>query len=161
MKIKNYLYILSLAVLAIAACKKDTYIDNSRETAFAQYGKDTVIIKKFIKDNNIPAVKDSTYDVYYQIISLGTGTVKPTSQSVVTVAYKGRLLNGTAFDQSDSLKYPLGRLISGWNLGLPKIRKGGKIRLIIPSAFGYGTSAAGTIPPNSILDFDIELKEIQ
>ncbi|MEN9448088.1 MAG: hypothetical protein RJA25_1378, partial [Bacteroidota bacterium] len=44
-----------------------------------------------------------------------------------------------------------------WQEGIPLIGKGGKIKLLIPSALGYGTTAHGAIPANSILIFDIQL----
>ncbi|WP_026063123.1 FKBP-type peptidyl-prolyl cis-trans isomerase [Pedobacter arcticus] len=157
---KNYIYILLIAILAIGACKKEPYVDY-QAIALEQYGKDTVIINKYIVDNDIPAVKDSTMDIYYQIIEPGTGDVVPNDYSMITIDYTGKLLNGTTFDQGTAAKFQLGSLIAGWRLGVPKIRKGGKIRLIIPSGFGYGGSASGKIPANSILDFEIELKEIQ
>ena len=166
---KNYLLILVIAILGFSACKKEQidYEARDREQqaqALAQYGKDTVIINKFIADNNIPAVKNSTFDVYYHIITPGTGTT-PTDNSPIKVEYKGRLLNGVVFDSTKTATpvtfQALGGLIAGWRIGLPKIKTGGKIRLIIPSGFGYGGSASGKIPANSILDFEIDLKEIQ
>jgi len=158
---RNTLYILIVGLLAFSACKKEPEPIDRRALAFEQYGKDTLIIRKFIADNNIPAVKDSVFDVYYQIIEPGTGTVVPTRNSIVTVAYKGRLLNGTVFDESTSLRFTLGNLITGWQLGLPKIKEGGKIRLLIPSGYAYGPQANGRIPANSVLDFDIELKKLE
>lgn len=152
---KNALYILLIAVLAIGACKKDKPFDQE-----AQFGRDTVIIKKFIADNNIPAVKDAS-GLYYQIIAPGTGDVKPNDNSLITIKYKGRLLNGEVFDQNESIEFRLGGLIAGWRIGIPKIRAGGKIRLLIPSGYAYGNRPAGKIPANSVLDFDIELKEVK
>ncbi|HET8828665.1 MAG TPA: FKBP-type peptidyl-prolyl cis-trans isomerase, partial [Pelobium sp.] len=73
----------------------------------------------------------------------------------------GKLLGGASFDQGESKQFLLGNLIAGWRLGIPKIRTGGKIRLIIPSGYGYGDVAKQGIPANSILDFEIELKEIE
>lgn len=160
MKMKNYLYILLVVILGVTACKKEPYVDY-QAIALEQYGKDTVIINKYIVDNDIPAVKDSTIDIYYQIIEPGTGDTVPNDYSIITINYTGKLLNGTMFDQGTDAKFQLGSLIAGWRLGVPKIKKGGKIRLIIPSGFGYGTSATNKIPANSILDFEIELKEIQ
>jgi FKBP-type peptidyl-prolyl cis-trans isomerase FkpA len=52
-------------------------------------------------------------------------------------------------------------LIIGWQIGIPYIQKGGKIRLLIPSYYGYGNRAAGSIPANSILDFTITLSNVQ
>lgn len=160
MKIKNYLLILVVTILAISACKKQEYIDY-QAIALEQYGKDTVIINKFIADNNIPAVKDSVFDIYYHIIETGVGDTIANDYSLITINYTGKLLDGTVFDQGDSRTFQLGNLIPGWRLGIPKIKKGGKIRLLIPSGYGYGDRASGKIPANSVLDFDIELKDIK
>ncbi|HET8829694.1 MAG TPA: hypothetical protein VFM79_10145, partial [Pelobium sp.] len=81
MKTRNYIFILLAAILGISACKKEEYIDY-QAIALEQYGKDTVIINKFITDNNIPAVKDSVFDIYYHIIEPGTGDVVPTDNSI-------------------------------------------------------------------------------
>lgn len=155
---KKYLLILFVALLGLSSCLKDK--DITGVDPYVQFGKDTTLIKEFIATNNIPAVKH-TSGIYYQIIEPGAGTVTPTDNSIITVAYKGRLLNGTVFDQSDSLRYTLGNLITGWRIGLPKIKEGGKIRLLIPSGYAYGSTAVGSIPANSVLDFDITLKKVE
>lgn len=160
LKMKKYIYVLLFAVLGFAACKKEKYVDY-QAIALKQYGKDTLIINKFIADNNIPAKKDTTISIYYQIIDPGVGDVVANDYSLITIKYAGKILGGAEFDKSDSAKFQLGGLIPGWRIGIPKIRKGGKIRLIIPSGFGYGDRASNKIPANSILDFDIELKEIE
>ena len=82
----------------------------------------------------------------------------------LTVNYKGWLINGEVFDQSKDkpVTFPLSRLIKGWQIGLTKCRKGGKIRLIIPSAIAYSIRARSEkIPPNSILLFDVEVLDIK
>jgi FKBP-type peptidyl-prolyl cis-trans isomerase len=79
------------------------------------------------------------------------------------VAYKGQLTNGNVFDQQ--LKYvfsTLGSLIDGWRQGLPLIKKGGEIKLYIPPSLGYGSDNSNpSIPPNSILIFDVTLIDVQ
>ena len=130
-----------------------------------QLGKDTIIIREFITNNNIPALKDSVYFIFYQIKSVGTGNHKYTSNSKITVKYVGKFLDGKKFDEKlkDSVIYTLGNLIPGWQIGIPRIQKGGKIRLIIPSGYAYDRfgSLSGVIPPNAILDFDIELLDVK
>lgn len=155
---KNILYVLAVLFLGIGACKKDNYVDPR-----VQFGKDTVIINQFIEENNIDAVKDP-YGIYYQIIELGVGDTIPNDYSKITVQYTGRLLNGAVFDKTENdatYSEYLGNLIGGWRLGIPKIRRGGKIRLIIPSGYGYGDVAKPGIPANSVLDFDIELLKVE
>jgi FKBP-type peptidyl-prolyl cis-trans isomerase len=73
-------------------------------------------------------------------------------------------MNGEIFDQTKEkpATFPLNRLIKGWQIGLTKCKKGGKMRLIIPSALAYSIRArAEKIPPNSILLFDIEVLDIK
>lgn len=139
------------------ACKKIESFDPVK-----QFTTDTVAIRDFITTNAIPAVKDS-YGIFYQIINPGTGSFTYTGSTKVTVDYQGRLLNGTVFDDSKGtpLTFTLGGLIPGWQIGIPYIQKGGKIRLLIPSYYGYGDAGVGSIPANSVLDFTITLSDVQ
>jgi FKBP-type peptidyl-prolyl cis-trans isomerase len=86
---------------------------------------------------------------------------KPGLQDYLTLKYEGRLLDGTIFDGTNgeaiSFPFPVEGLIKGWQEGIPYFGKGGKGKLIIPPALGYGDKEAGIIPPNSILLFDIEI----
>ncbi len=70
--------------------------------------------------------------------------------------------NGNVFDKSTApVAYSLLNLITGWKNGLPLIKKGGKIKLYIPPALGYGQNQYQSIPGNSILIFDIDLLDYQ
>ena len=85
---------------------------------------------------------------------------------VVSVHYTGTLLDGTKFDSSKDRNQPFttsipGRVIQGWNRGIPGMKVGGKRKLTIPSSLGYGPQGQGKIPPNSTLVFEIELLEIK
>lgn len=84
---------------------------------------------------------------------------KPTINDYVTIFYKGYFLDGTVFDgtKEEPATFPLARLIKGWQEGIPHFGKGGKGKLVIPPAIGYGPQGGGPIPPNSILVFEIEL----
>ncbi len=101
--------------------------------------------------------------IFYQIMTPGTGTTTPTLNSRVYITYTGQLLNGTLFDQgTDASKtgWKLGGLIEGWGIGLPLIKKGGRIKLIIPSSLAYGCNGAPSIPPNAVLYFDVTLVDL-
>jgi len=130
----------------------------------SQASFDDALIKNYIKKNNLTALTRTSSGLYYQIISAGAGSVEVLPSSMVSVAYTGKLTNGTVFDQATTttpLKTTLSTLIPGWVEGLPKIKKGGSIRLIIPSALGYGSRDEQGLPPaNSILDFNIELIDV-
>jgi len=101
----------------------------------------------------------------YRIIKEGEGAKNPSSNSVVTVHYVGRLENGIEFDSSYSrnqpASFPVNGVITGWTEALQLMRVGDKWELTIPPELGYGSEGAGnTIPPDATLIFEVELLEI-
>ena len=98
--------------------------------------------------------------VFYQSLKEGTGRLVKVTDTV-TVHYKGSLfIDGSVFDQTKQkpATFPLERLIKGWQLGLAHCKVGGKMRLYITSGSAYGIrTRSATIPPNSILVFDVEV----
>jgi FKBP-type peptidyl-prolyl cis-trans isomerase len=85
--------------------------------------------------------------------------------NLVTVHYTLWLENGKKI-QSSKGKEPLrftigGRVIKGWNEGVPGMKKGGKRKLIIPPELAYGDREVGPIPANSTLVFEIEMLKIE
>jgi peptidylprolyl isomerase len=97
---------------------------------------------------------------------VGTGP-EVKSGDTVTVNYVGTLTDGTKFDSSYDRNQPfttqigVGQVIKGWDEGIVGMKVGGKRKLIIPPSLGYGDQAAGTIPPNSTLIFEVELVSIK
>ena len=123
-----------------------------------------------------PTAPTSTYTVVNVSFSatdlvVGTGT-QAASGDPVTVHYTGWLYSSSAvenkgqqFDTSSggsgfSFTLGTGYVIAGWDQGVVGMRVGGKRRLVIPPALGYGASGAGPIPGNATLVFDIELFSI-
>jgi len=105
-------------------------------------------------------------ELMIQDINAGTGNeVKP--GDTVEVNYNGTFLDGRKFDssydrnQTFSFTVGAGEVISGWDKGLVGMKVGGKRKLLIPSDMAYGSSGAGTIPPNTPLAFEIELVSIK
>ena len=103
----------------------------------------------------------------YKILEQGSG-VKAEKNKIVSVHYKGQLVDGTVFDSSYKRNQPieftlgLGQVISGWDEGISLLNVGDKARFVIPSSLAYGSSGAGgVIPPNANLIFDVELKAIK
>lgn len=92
---------------------------------------------------------------------------KPDSSDIVTVHYSGFLTDGKVFDSSVERDEPfqfrlkVQPLIQGWVEGVQLVGKGGKVKLIVPPALGYGEMPMGNIPPHSTLIFDIEVLDVQ
>lgn len=143
------------AASMLFSCDKDIV------TFQEQLDIDVPIIEKYLSDNNITALNDQ--GLYYVIDEEGTGNGYPTTASFISMAYSGKVMNGdgSIFDSATTtnpLKIELYKLITGWQIGIPKFKKGGKGTLYIPSGYGYGVNGSGSsIPGNSILIFDIEL----
>jgi FKBP-type peptidyl-prolyl cis-trans isomerase len=98
---------------------------------------------------------------------VGTGAEAKAGQQV-TVNYVGMLPDGTVFDASSkhgqafTFALGAGQVIKGWDMGVAGMKVGGKRRLIIPPAYGYGAQGAGNIiPPNATLIFDVELVAVK
>jgi len=124
---------------------------------------DKKIIEDYLVAHNDTTTQSTASGLYYNIQNPG-GAAHPNINSYVTVNYKGYLTDGTVFDSSAAGKpfsSTLGSLIYGWIEGLQLIGAGGKMQLLIPSALGYGSYSAGSIPANSVLIFDIELVKFE
>jgi FKBP-type peptidyl-prolyl cis-trans isomerase len=94
---------------------------------------------------------------------VGKGAVAKSGKTV-TVNYTGWLTDGTKFDSSLDSGTPFafalgqGQVIKGWDQGVAGMKVGGKRRLTIPPALGYGAEGAGgVIPPNATLVFEVDL----
>lgn len=104
----------------------------------------------------------------YKILQKGEGK-KATKGAMVSVHYKGQLIDGTVFDSSYKRKQPIdfavgvGQVIPGWDEGIQLLQVGDKARLVIPSDLAYGEAGAGggIIPPNATLIFDVELMNVK
>jgi FKBP-type peptidyl-prolyl cis-trans isomerase len=118
--------------------------------------------------NNVAAGYDETPSgLRYKILQEGTGK-KATKGSMVSVHYKGQLLDGQVFDSSYQRKQPIdftigvGQVIPGWDEGIQLLKVGDKARMVIPSELAYGSrGAGGVIPPDATLIFDVELMNVK
>jgi FKBP-type peptidyl-prolyl cis-trans isomerase len=97
---------------------------------------------------------------------VGKGTEAKAGDSV-SVHYVGTLTNGTEFDSSRKRGKPFtftlgkGQVIRGWDQGVAGMKIGGKRKLVIPPSLAYGPRGMGSIPPNSTLQFEVELMDIK
>ncbi len=116
---------------------------------------------------DLNAMEHRASGLYLQDVQVGTGD-EATLGRQVTVNYTGWLPDGKQFDSSKTAgRTPFsftpgqGRVIDGWEEGIVGMKVGGVRKLVIPSSLGYGAQGAGTtIPPNSVLVFDVELVSI-
>ena len=98
----------------------------------------------------------------YKILKAGNGK-KPTDDDGVTCRYRGTLLEGTEFDSSERIGYPVtfyvkDSVIAGWSEALKLMPAGSKWQIYVPSHLGYGENGVGRdIGPNATLIYDIEL----
>lgn len=88
----------------------------------------------------------------------------PGASSVVRVHYTGTLPDGSVFDSSvkrgEPVEFPLNAVVAGWTEGIQLMKVGGKAKLTIPAALGYGDAGKATIPPKATLIFEVELLDI-
>jgi len=99
----------------------------------------------------------------YEVLVEGLGD-KPSRQSHVRTHYHGTLIDGSVFDSSyergQPAEFPVSGVIAGWTEALQLMSVGSKWRLTVPSELAYGAQGVGSIPPHSVLVFDVELLEI-
>ncbi|WP_126248953.1 FKBP-type peptidyl-prolyl cis-trans isomerase [Chitinophaga rhizosphaerae] len=159
---KIYLGLIALAGITLAvACKKDK--DDQPPYDYAkQAAIDEQTIKDYIANNNLTGFQRDTTGVYWKVLQNGEGgdTIKLTDR--FNISYKGWLLNGTRFDSTnnttfDDVRLGTNGLIPGFKVGLQKTTKKGKVLYFIPSVLGYRNADRGTIPPNSVLKFEVTL----
>jgi FKBP-type peptidyl-prolyl cis-trans isomerase len=99
----------------------------------------------------------TTTGLGYTILDAGTGAA-PGDADEVKVKYRGTLAaTGKQFDASDSSDFPVDGVIPGFSEGLKLLKSGGKARLCIPAALGYGAQGTGGIPANADLVFEVTL----
>ncbi|WP_428655562.1 FKBP-type peptidyl-prolyl cis-trans isomerase [Runella sp.] len=135
-----------------------------------QVKADAKIIDAYVAKNSLKTVETPS-GLNYVIVKEGDG-VKPVAGNMVSVHYVGKLLDGKEFDSSyknpqsggKPVDFPIGQgmVIPGWEEGIMNMRKGGKSTFIIPSSLAYGEAGSpGTIPPNSVLVFEVELVDVK
>lgn len=96
----------------------------------------------------------------YEVLTAGEGS-KPGLDDQVRTHYHGTLIDGTVFDSSyqrgQPAEFPVSGVIAGWTEALQLMGVGSKWRLYVPSELAYGAQGVGSIPPHSVLVFDVEL----
>ncbi|SDX08882.1 peptidylprolyl isomerase [Lutibacter oricola] len=121
-------------------------------------GEDDILT--YLNENSLTA-ESTDSGLYYIVDEIGDGETI-FSTSTINVIYKGYLLDGTEFDNSNgtAVELNLQSVISGFSEGAQLFNTGGKGTLIIPPELAYGeTGYSNTIPPNAVVVFDIEITD--
>ncbi len=170
------LKMLTAGIAAILSDTKPALTDEQVQAAFMEYQSEKAkagkeIVRKFLDENaKQKGVQQTKSGMQYQVLREGSGE-KPTTQSTVSTHYRGKLINGKVFDESYKgvapvetdrpVSFGVTQVISGWTEALQLMKVGAKYRLFIPPELAYGDRGQSSIPPNSLLIFDIELVSIK
>ncbi len=102
--------------------------------------------------------------VLVRVEQRGEGSVSPSMSDVVSIHYRGSMIDGTQFDSSYDNTYPqvfrMRELIEGMQIALQKMVVGDRWSIYLPYDVGYGDKGVDNIPPFSTLIFEIELLSI-
>jgi FKBP-type peptidyl-prolyl cis-trans isomerase FkpA len=145
-------FTFALITLFLVGCK--TYSEEDK----TEFDKK---IEKFIAKSDIKYERSES-GLYYFIENVGEGDLIKFNDEV-SFTYTGKLLNGKTFDgmhKRTPVTYAVSKLIEGWKEAFMYLKKGGKVKLIIPPTLGYGDHDLPDIPPHSILVFDIEIIDV-
>ena len=148
------LYMAAAAMLAfstVTAGAADSALSPAANAAYlANYAKKSGVV-----------VRPSGLE--YRILQSGFGA-RPGALDIVSVYYKGTLINGKRFDATEPgfpAQFPVNGVIPGWTEALQMMPVGSKWKLFVPSNLAYGDQQAGPmIAPGSTLIFEVELLDI-
>jgi len=160
MKRTVFIFFVSLMLIGNLSATDSTEVKTKIDSIEIKNDSVEVIIHEYIETKS---------GLKYLDLIIGEGE-EAKSRDSVDVHYTGWLYvddkKGQKFDSSYDRKKPIsfrlgmGKLIKGWEEGIPGMKVGGKRILIIPSKIGYGKRAVGAIPSNSTLMFEVELVKI-
>ena len=157
-------------VMVLAGCNQNEAAVSAPapapETAAVTYDQSPESNQKFLADNKAkPGVMVRPSGLQYRVIKAGTGATPMTAEDIVTVTYKGWMIDGKVFDQTppgQTIDFPAGRLIPGWVEALSIMKEGDEWEIVIPSELAYGPAGAGggVIAPNQTLVFNMGLVKV-
>ena len=139
----------------ISACSDRSDVPNELET----WLKDIEEIDASLAASGTTAIEDPS-GVRMVITTLGTGLPAQRNNGV-DVTYVGRRFSDKVIFDQGNIRQNLTNLIDGWEVALSILPVGSEATIYIPSILGYGPGGQGSsIPPNTILEFDILFNEV-
>ena len=151
------LNILLILIVLSFGCNDNNIVNPISEEE--QLAIDLSLIDNWIADSSITNVIEHPTEIRYTINKQGTG-LQAQVADVLRVKYEGRFLDtGFVFDSNESFDFVLnsGSIILGWYYMLQEMREGDEFTIYLPSKYAYGTRGNSTIPPNTVIVFDVEL----
>jgi FKBP-type peptidyl-prolyl cis-trans isomerase FkpA len=160
--IRKTLMLLSIPFL-LTSCLKDSEPEQCKPSPPTATAPDAEVtaLQAYINIKGLAgSVTKHPAGFFYKIEEAGSG-ITPNTCSIVRVTYEGKLTDDTKFDENrEGTSFILNQLITGWQYGIPLVKKGGKIKLYLPPTLGYGNRAQGEIPANSILIFEVQVLDV-
>lgn len=161
MKKTGFLLSLLAAIFMMQACIKDSETTDQKKEK-----ENDEQIRQYLSTNNIVAEKTAD-GLYYQITKSHPDSALPKTGDQLYVHYVGRLLDGTVFYNTDTVKnepvrfaYNDGTILPGFNIGIGLVRKGERAKFFMPSRLAYGNRSNGKVPAYSVIMYDVNLVDI-
>lgn len=158
--------LLAVTLVFVAGCSQGSETTPQTTQPSEQQQDGTGSADTSATQDTTPAAEEVT-ELKIEDLVVGTGAEAKTGNTV-SVHYTGWLTDGTKFDSSVDRGQPFqftigqGRVIRGWDEGVPGMKVGGKRKLTIPPDMGYGANGSPpVIPPNATLVFEVELLGVQ
>lgn len=152
-----------LLMMLVPGCKTENQscgaeIDLSADPA--QRSADIAAIDDYLSSNQLFAHTDPT-GIRYRVEEAGSGASAQLCNEVTMTYTATRMSDGEVFlEVSTPQVSELQNLITGLQIGIPKVNSGGTIVIYIPSVYGYGSAGTSGVPPNENLIYEVNLIEI-
>jgi FKBP-type peptidyl-prolyl cis-trans isomerase FkpA len=152
------LSLLLLPILIGAACASAPSSDDAANQVEYHQPPKNAFEESFSHEDGVRPIR---WGGWLKTLTPGTGA-GPSTDSTVTVNYRGTLIDGTEFDSSykrgQPSTFPLSNVIPCWTNGVPMMKVGEKAKFVCPSSAGYGDRGSPPlIPGGATLVFEIEL----
>lgn len=152
-----YIFVSAVLILMFNGCKQDNWIDWKLQNELWM-----------LNNQNADGVETTRTGLQYKVLYQGnTSDARPNTNSTVIVRYKGTLINGAVFDETEGTQLAVASVVSGFAEGLKRMNAQADYILYIPWQLGYGSEGndvsegyAGFIPPYSALIFEVHLTSI-
>ena len=153
---KNFLLVSTIFTLIISACSQAPDVEANLMQAEA-------FLEKNLSNDHVIEVESGLQ--YMVLESFENSLLYPNLSDTITADFHGTLIDGSVFWSSIELGEPLtiqlSQLIPGCQKIISLMQEGDFWRVFIHPDLAYGKEGRPTIPPNSLLIFDIKLHSIQ